>query len=387
VNEYQAAVPPGSVICPVCGQQVPNGSFCGACGAHLVSAVGDTAHRHHAYAADPAQHVIYPSIVTTLLPHLPHRHRLPYQIALGATAALLVILGLLRWTGPLVAVASLAIPLVYLLYLYEVEVYEDEPLAIVGATFVLGIVLGTLWAFVTGPVLTRLVLQNALFGTSGARVIEGGVLLPLAAQVLMLLGPVALFLRPRYDEALDGFTFGAAGALGFTMASTLVDLLPGLREGLVADGSVTDSVLNALQHGLCTPIINASITGLICGALWLQRGPMRRRRYHGLLVGLGTVLIVAIALRIGLGMVSVLLTDSLSGIAAYGAAAALLILWARVALHSMLLTEAVEVRIGPDFLCSHCHHIVPRMAFCPNCGIATRATPKTGAGRAHRTVR
>ena len=59
----------------------------------------------------------------------------------------------------------------------------------------------------------------------------------------------------------------------------------------------------------------------------------------------------------------------------------------RVAIHHMLLAEAVDVPEGPILPCTHCRRLVPRMAFCPHCGIATRATPKVGAGRDARGVR
>jgi RsiW-degrading membrane proteinase PrsW (M82 family) len=312
---------------------------------------------------------------------------LPFQLALTVTTVLLVLLGLLRWTGPSIAFASLAVPLLYLVYLYEVEVYEDEPVLVIGATLAFGAVLGAVWTYFSGPDLTQILVQNTLFGASFSRILEGGVVLPLAAQVLMLAGTLALFTRRRYDEALDGFTFGAAGALGFTAAGTLVNLLPSLREGLTSSSSIGDSVLIILQRGLCIPFINAGITGLIAGALWLQRGPIRRLRHHRLLVGLGTILLGTLVLRIALGLAAVLLADPLSSIAAFGAATLVVLVWVRIAIHHMLLTEAVEVPIGPDFPCSHCHALVPRMAFCPNCGIATRATPKIGAGRAGRAVR
>jgi hypothetical protein len=44
----------------------------------------------------------------------------------------------------------------------------------------------------------------------------------------------------------------------------------------------------------------------------------------------------------------------------------------------MLLAEAAEVPVGPPLTCAHCHRVVPRMAFCPHCGIAVGATPKVG---------
>src|SRR6185437_1159618 len=213
---------------------------------------------------------------------------LPFQVALAVTTLLLVLLGLLRWTGPSIALASLAVPILYLVYLYEVEVYEDEPVLVIGATVGFGAVLGAVWAYFSGPTLTDILLRDTLFGASFSRILEGGVLLPLVAQALMLAGALVLFTRRRYDEALDGFPFGAAGALGFTAAGTLVNLLPSLRDGLISSASSTDSLLILLTRGLGVPLVNAGLTGLVAGALWLRRGPIRRLRYHRLLVSLGT---------------------------------------------------------------------------------------------------
>jgi hypothetical protein len=178
-----------------------------------------------------------------------------------------------------------------------------------------------------------------------------------------------------------------AGALGFTAASTIVNLWPELNQGFVSSATQTDSVLDALLRGVLTPFVNASLAGIICGAVWLSRGPTRRLPYHRLVVGLAPAIAVAVVTRVLLGLESVIFLDTLTGVAAAGAATILLMVWVRFTLHYTLLTEAVEVPVGPDGPCSHCHHIVPRMAFCPNCGIATRATPKSGSGRASRAVR
>lgn len=376
------------VACPVCARQVPDGAFCGACGAHL--AHGETAgrtHRRHAYAADPDQHILHPSIISTLLPHLPHRRRLPFQVALGITTLLLIGLGAFRLTGPSIAVAALAVPFLYLLYLYEVEVYEDEPVLVIGLTMGVGIVLGAVWAQMTGAQITRTLLQNVVLGTNTHDTLVVGVLLPLLAQVLMLVGALLLYPRQHYREALDGFAFGAAGALGFTLATTVINLWPTLRLGMVAPGSMVTGAIDIVQRGMLAPLINASLTGLITGTLWLRRGPIRRMRFHQGVVGIGTVLIVVIVLRVLLGLSDVLFINPAATLAASAAALALILPWVRIVLHQMLLTEAVEVTIGPEIPCSHCHHIVPRMAFCPQCGIATLATPKTGSGRMNRRVR
>jgi hypothetical protein len=49
-----------------------------------------------------------------------------------------------------------------------------------------------------------------------------------------------------------------------------------------------------------------------------------------------------------------------------------------------LLHEAHDALEGAPLLCPECHHIVPDMAFCPNCGAATRASSRSS--RSHRRV-
>jgi hypothetical protein len=50
----------------------------------------------------------------------------------------------------------------------------------------------------------------------------------------------------------------------------------------------------------------------------------------------------------------------------------------RIGLHLALLHEAHdEIRSDEPVLCPHCHHVVPDMAFCPACGVATRAASQS----------
>ena len=383
---------PGAVqlaTCPACGRGVPEGEFCAACGAHLALDRGPMArrYRYHAFAANPAEHVLQPSVISTLFPHLPHRRTAPFSLALLLAAVLLLVLGVLRWTGPAIAAAALLMPLLYLLYLYEVEVYEDEPVMVLGATVALGVVLGVGWALATGPLITRSAVQNLTIGAAPDRILVAGVLLPLAAQLLMLVGALVLYVTRHFDEALDGFSFGAAGALGFTAATTVVNLLPALRTTPLAHVPVLTSLADVLQRGLLVPFINASVTGLIAGALWLRRGQVRQLGAAGWATALPSAVAIAVLVDVILG-----LSDTLADSLAYAFSgriivAAVLLLLVRVAIHHMLLSEAVMAEIGPAVPCSHCHRVVPRMAFCPSCGVAIRATPKAGLGRTARAVR
>ena len=50
----------------------------------------------------------------------------------------------------------------------------------------------------------------------------------------------------------------------------------------------------------------------------------------------------------------------------------------RVGLHLALLHEAHdEIQSDEPLLCTHCGHVVPDMAFCPACGVATRASSRS----------
>lgn len=377
-----------SAVCHNCGRDVPSGEFCGACGAHLQTPSADGAGRHHAFAANPAEHVLQLSVISTLFPHLPHRRSAPFRIALAVVAAALLGLGLLRLTGPAIAAAALAVPLLYLAYMYDVEVYEDEPVLVIGATFVLGLLLGIPWAVYVGPIVTRALVVIVTLGPMPRDVLLVGVFVPLVAQLVMLAGALVIYaVRRRFDEALDGFAFGAAAALGFTLTTTAINLAPDLQAGLVSQAPLVTSVLSVIQHGLLLPILNAGTTGLIAGALWLRRGRVRTLRAHAWATGLPAAILIAVVVRVALGLVDIYTLDLTLAVAAYGILAVILLLLVRVALHHMLLAEAVAVTVGADQPCSHCYRIVPRMAFCPHCGVATRSTPKVGVGRGARTTR
>lgn len=373
--------------CATCGRDIPAGEFCGACGAHLLSQGRTARDRVHAFAANPNEHVFHLSLVSTLFPHLPHRRSAPFRLALLGVVGALVVLGVLRLTPASIAVAAVSVPLIYLVYLYEAEVYQKEPVLVVGATFFVGLLVGIPWAIFTGPIVTGAALQvSAGSGTDG--ILLAGVVLPVATQLIMLLGALALFFSRRYfDEALDGFTFGAAAALGFSLSTAIVNLLPELRDGLYSVTPVAANVLHVVQRGLLVPIINASTTGLVAGALWLGRGRTRNDMSHTISTSLVVGLVVAMVAQVGLGLVSVLEPSSVISVGAYAATAVFLLLWVRLAIHYMLLSEAVDVTVGPAGPCSHCYRVVPRMPFCPNCGVATRATPKSGTGASGRAVR
>jgi RNA polymerase subunit RPABC4/transcription elongation factor Spt4 len=362
---------PALVTCPHCGSLVPAGEFCGHCGAHLTTG---SVRRTHAFAAVPSQRVAQLAIISTLFPHLPHRRGAPFRLALIVGGALVVVLAALHLFAPATVAAVFLLPVLYLMYLYEVEIYENEPWLVVGATMLIGALLGIAFTTVAGGTLSQLVLTE----DRDTAFVLAGVAIPIVAQVLMLAGPLFLYLfRGRFREPLDGLTFGAASALGFSLASSLTAFWPSLAGPLIASGSSVDWALRLTRAGLLISLINASTTALVAAAFWLHRYD-RRRGIRPWQSSILAALVVAFGVQILLGVVSFAVQDLVLDVAILALAAAGLLLYVRLAIHDALLVEGAEHEIGPDAVCPECHRVVPSMAFCPACGAARAAASKQG---------
>jgi RsiW-degrading membrane proteinase PrsW (M82 family)/RNA polymerase subunit RPABC4/transcription elongation factor Spt4 len=360
---------PPLMTCPHCRSVVPAGDFCGHCGAHLVS---ESKRRTHSFAASPTEQVAHLAIVTTLFPHLPHRRGAPFRLALVAGGATVLLLAALHLFAPATVAAVCVLPLLYLVYLYEVEIYETEPWVVIGATMVVGAILGIAFNSVLGGSLS----QRLMTADQGSALVLAAIVIPIVSQALMLTGPLFLFqLRRRFREPLDGLTFGAASALGFTLASSLAAFWPLLAGPMVASGSTLDWALRLTRVGLLTMLVNACTTSLATAAIWLHRYD-RRRAGRPWRTTVPAALGVAFVTQVVLGSLVFFLHDLILQVLVLVLAAAALLLYVRLVIHDALLVEGAEHDIGPDSMCPECHRIVPTMAFCPACGAARSAAPK-----------
>ena len=361
---------PPLVLCPHCGSMVPAGEFCGHCGAHLTRG---NARRRNAFAAVPSEPVVHLSIVTTLFPHLPHRRGGAFRWALLAGGIVVVILAAVHLFAPATIAAVFLLPVLYLLYLYEVEIYESEPWLLVGATMVTGAVLGFAFTSLTGGTVSRLQMS----GDTGGNLVFAGVVIPILAQALMLVGPLFLyFYRTGLREPLDGLTFGAASALGFTLATTLTAIWPLLGGPLVGAGSPLDWALRLLSAGILMMLINATTTSLVTASVWLHRYDLRRAGRGWEATVLATI-VVAVGAQVILGVLSVIVPDLVLEVGIRAVAVVALLMYVRLVIHQALLAEGAGHEIGPDAACPECHRIVPTMLFCPSCGVARAAAKQT----------
>ncbi|HSS94005.1 MAG TPA: PrsW family glutamic-type intramembrane protease [Candidatus Dormibacteraeota bacterium] len=370
MSENSTETRPPLVECPHCGSMVPSGEFCGHCGAHLTRASAD---RPHSFAAVPSEPVLHLSIVSTLFPHLPHRRGGAFRWALLTGVVVVALLAAVHLFAPATIAALLVLPVLYLLYIYEAEVYESEPWLLIAATMVTGAVLGYVFTTITGGTVQGFQISE----DNGNNVLFAGVALPIIAQALMLVGPMLLFvIRGNLREPLDGLTFGAASALGFTFATKLTAFWPLLNGPLVGSGSTVDWGLRLLNAGILVMLINASTTSIVTAAIWLQRYD-RRVTGRGWEASVLATLAVAVGAQVILGILAVIVPDLVLQVGIRFVATVALLMYVRLVIHRALLAEGAAHEIGPDSACPECHRIVPTMAFCPSCGVARSASKQT----------
>ena len=386
------AVP--TTVCRVCDVDVPAGEYCGLCGCHLQPRrrEGPDWLRVRDFGAAPNEHLLQPSVASSLFPHLPQRSRTAFRIGLLVLVAALATFTLLRLPAAVITVAALGLPLLFVLYLRESDAFRDFPVGTLVLTVALAVGLAVGWVLLTGAMFARSYGVGLGSAIVGARMLQMGILIPLGGVLLMLL-PAALVrvLRPTTRESLDGFMIGALGALAFTAAATLARLAPQFGTGVVSKRPMESLLVEAGIRGIAVPLTAAAAGGLIGAALWFTRPPSKRQQHPGVvrmvLVGFA---VAVLAVYLGLGLIDVARFPQVLMLVLYLALAAVALFLLRVGLHLALLHEQHDRILSDEpLLCPHCGHVVPDMAFCPACGVATRASSRSSREnrRAARPVR
>jgi hypothetical protein len=367
---------PGTITCPFCSVSVPDAPFCGACGAHL--AAGDTGHaqRLHAYAAFPDEPVLHLSAASTLFPHLSHRAKAPFRAALGVLLALIVVFSLAGTAAPLVAVSAFGVPLVFLIYVFEVDPYESSFVLPTAVAVAVGAGLGVGWSLVANRFVNDALAPSVNGGIGSARSLVAGIAVPAVAEVLMCLTvPAVRAFQRGATESLDGFVVGATGALGFTFASTIVLLRPWLEDGQLLHGSVLSTLAQGLIRGAVWPLVSALATGFVGAAYWATIGRTTAAAGRWLTSPV-LAFSLALILQCGTALASIAVLPDTELLVAEAAALAVLIVTTRIGLHHVLIHEASEATIGGPRRCGHCAKVVASMPFCPQCGVAERAVAR-----------
>jgi hypothetical protein len=261
--------------------------------------------------------------------------------------------------------------LLFVLYLWDVDIYEDEPVWVIGATMLWGVVAGVVY----GTFARGLGTAGGLGGLTVSDTLVAAVGLPLLEGVLMIAGPLVLLRWERFNDVLDGATFGAASAVSFGGAHLIVQSLPIFSAGLRPAGDPLPWVVQMLSLGVLQPVIAAGAIGAFAAALWLRyRAPVNDRHALGLVgrpafAGLG-----AAALLVAAGLAKTLL-PLIPQTLVLAVIAIVALLWLRRALHLGLLQESREISVERDIRCPNCGLMTPEHTFCGECGVALRALP------------
>ena len=368
--------------CRICQVEVPAGEYCGLCGCHLTPRKGEGPDwlRIRDFGAAPGEHLLQPSLASSLFPHLPPRSRTVFRVGLAVVFVALVAFALLRMPGALVTVEALGFPFLFVLYLVESDGFRDIPTPMWVLTAALGVGLGVGWVLMTGMMVARSYGIELGAGVDGTRMLSTGIGIPLGGVILMLMPAVIVrLLRPATRESLYGFMVGALGALSFTAAATLARLAPQFVTGVVSKRPIDSLLVEAGIRGVAVPLTAAAAGGLIGAALWFTRPPSKEKQHPGVVRALLVFFAVAVlVVYVGLGLVDVSHFPQVLMLVLYLAVAAVALFLLRVGLQLALLHEAHdEIQSDEPLLCPHCGHVVPDMAFCPACGVATRASSRS----------
>jgi hypothetical protein len=238
---------------------------------------------------------------------------------------------------------------------------------------------GAIWGIGVG-LLTRAVTSTGpayLTQPRSTTVVDQGILLPLLGLTLVMVGPLVLLRYRRFNDVLDGSTFGAASAAAFAGAEVITYGFSMLSGGLRPAGAVHEWIGQLATIAIAIPVLQMAAVGAVAGAFWLRyRAPVRDR---GALGALGNPFIAA-----PVAAVVVCVGFSLQPFIATGwwllclvALDALALVWLRRVIHLGLLEESAQIPpIGAPITCANCGAQTPRHTFCANCGIALQALPK-----------
>ncbi|MET1007413.1 MAG: zinc ribbon domain-containing protein, partial [Propionibacteriaceae bacterium] len=273
--------------CPRCGADLPAvAHFCHTCGQDLRT--GDLA-RRKSFAVKPDEPVASFALISSIMPRGSGERPQTYRIALTIALAVALIAAIFGALPIAVLVAAFAIPIVYIVYIYDVNLWEDEPIPVTALAFVLTGVLAALftalWTWLRGPLFTPGAIDGSGTGTpSLGTFLLVALVVPVVGEAIRQVGPIILASRPEFDDLMDGLTFGVISGVAYAAFDTIV------RHWALLTGDVVQQdpglwVSLIFLEGFVKPLIFGTATGIACAEFsGLGRGydGFTPRYYRGL---------------------------------------------------------------------------------------------------------
>lgn len=200
-----------------------------------------------------------------------------FRLLAVMVVAYVVLTRLFMWTGNancipgMMFLGAFVVPLSTMTLFFELNTPRNVSIHVVGKLFLMGAVVSL------GVALLGYALPIFQIATMEAGIVE---------EVAKLLTVVILMRSIRYKYMLNGLLFGATVGAGFAAFETAgyalnEAFLPGLIQGLVAGGNITQQVMNTATHqgvvamlkilllrGIEAPLGHVAWTALSAGAFW-----------------------------------------------------------------------------------------------------------------------
>lgn len=318
------------------------------------------------YGVATGQRLVLPDPVTTLMPHLTVARRARYwKLLLGGTTIFAVLSVLAAKTGLDLAVyatlivGSLVVPVVYITFLAESDIFATRVRTLIATSL--------LAAVVSVPL--AVIAENAAGLTPGT--LDAGLVIGLVEEACKVLAVVWLLRRSSARFAMDGVIFGAAAGMGFAAFETSLF-------GLGQVDTVGTFLAVLWVRSLLSPFGHGTWTAIVCATIWRRKGAGRARidlavlgafllavALHGLWDWQPLPGLLGILWALAVGIVGVLTLRTIVHRASADE------LRSAVALDPELLAGPAS---GPRITCRVCHQLsIPGTHHCVRCGAALRA--------------
>jgi hypothetical protein len=210
------------------------------------------------------------AVIGTLMPHLAAgRHHVYRNVTALALLAALIAAGLGSLSVALVLTA-VALPAAVLVYIHDHRLWHDEPITLIVVAFGLSLLLG-----VGVGLLETHFIKLVGSGSTGyhlppvPRILELGVLVPVAAFVAVVIAPILVSARPAFRHPLDVVVAGSLSGAALSLGLSVVVQHGAFTHVQATAGDPAHVAFISLTLGFLQPIVLA--TAATVGVLGLRR--------------------------------------------------------------------------------------------------------------------
>lgn len=303
---------------------------------------------------------------------------------MAGIAVLAVLVALLfNNAGIAILLAVFVVPALALLYLTDLDLFEREPwsaiLGSLGAGFVIGLIFGTISAWLTGVFWIEGATFYAGAAGFGARFAEaegaapigwillGGIIIPAVVVIACAVAPILMRRFPVLrNEVMDGLTLGAAAGAGYAAATTIVHYWPAIVRDQNPGGDISDWTATLSGLIVVRPLLFAAFAALLCASIWQYALDQRSSSLvNGLVFGLGGIVFYS--------LIDMLLQPAGAAAELIWQLAVLFVMWfvVRRAIRSALAQDALAFTDASGkqrIVCPNCRRLTPDGTYCAHCG-------------------